>query len=98
MKQNYPKYHEWRATHQCKINHTGSSDSMETAGALRIFKRSVVTRELKYKDMLGDGDFSTYSAIVASKPYGEDRVPKLPSVSPSVWDMSRSEFVADYED
>ena len=47
---------------------------METAGALRIFERSVVTRALKYKDMLGDGDSSTYSAIVESKPYGVDCV------------------------
>ena len=66
MKQNGPKYHECKATHQCKINHIGSSGSMETAGALGIFEISVVTRELKYKDMLGDGDSSSYSAVVAS--------------------------------
>ncbi len=74
-KQNDPKYPEWKASHQCKINHTGSSGSMETAGAVRIFERSVATRALKYKDMLGDGDSSTYSAIVESNPYGEDCVP-----------------------
>ena len=27
-----PKYAEWKANHQCKINHTGSSGSMETDG------------------------------------------------------------------
>ena len=48
---------------------------METAGALRIFERSVATRALKNKNILGDGDPSTYSAIVESKPYGEDYVP-----------------------
>ena len=48
---------------------------METAGAVRIFERSVATRALKYKDMLGDGDSFTYSAIVESNPYGEDCVP-----------------------
>ena len=47
---------------------------METADALRILQRSVVTRARKYKDMLGDGDSSTSSAIVESKPYGEDCV------------------------
>ena len=36
-KQNDPKYKEWKATHQCKINHEGSSNSMETVGAVRIF-------------------------------------------------------------
>ena len=61
----------------------------ETPGALRIFERSVVTRALKYKDMLGDGDSSTYSCIVESKPYAP--------TSWSVWDMSRRESVADYE-
>ena len=48
---------------------------MEKAGALRIFERSLATRALKYKDMLGDGDSSTNSAIVESMPYGEDCVP-----------------------
>ena len=48
---------------------------METTGTLRIFERSRATRGLKYKDMLGDGDSSTYSAILESKPYGEDCIP-----------------------
>jgi hypothetical protein len=48
---------------------------METAGALRIFERSCATKGLKYKDMLGDGDSSTYSAILERKPYGEDCIP-----------------------
>ena len=74
-KQNDPKYEEWKANHQCKINHTGSSGSMETAGALTIFERSCATKGLKYKDMLGDSDSSTYSAILESKPYGEDCIP-----------------------
>ena len=71
-----PKYAEWKANHCCKINHTGSAGSMETAGALRIFERSYVTRGLKYIRMLGDGDSSTYSAIVDSQPYGEDCIPR----------------------
>ena len=75
MKKDDPSYQEWKATHQCKINHAGSSGSMETAGALKIFERSVITRGLRYKDMLGDGDSSTYSHILESKPYGEDCLP-----------------------
>ena len=50
---------------------------METAGALRIFERSCLTRGLRYKDMLGDGDSSTYSAITESKPYGDDCIPNI---------------------
>jgi hypothetical protein len=29
-KQNDPKYQEWKANHQCKINHTGSYGSMSS--------------------------------------------------------------------
>ena len=48
---------------------------METAGAVRIFERSVSTRGLKYRDVLGDGDSSTYNNIVARQPYGEECIP-----------------------
>ena len=34
---------------------------METVRALRIFERSLATRELKYKDMLGNDDSTTYN-------------------------------------
>ena len=61
-----PKDEEWKASHHCKINHEGSANSMET----------VATRGLKYKHMLGDGDSSTYNAIVKSKPYGDECIPK----------------------
>jgi hypothetical protein len=40
-----------------------SANSMETSGAVRIFERSLATRGLKYKDMLGDGDSSTYRSV-----------------------------------
>ena len=49
---------------------------METVGAVRIFERSYITRGLKYKDMLGNGDSSTFNSVVDSKPYGEECVPK----------------------
>ena len=51
---------------------------MKAAGALRVFERSLATRALKYKDMLGDGGSSSYSSIVESMPYGEDCVPNKP--------------------
>ena len=66
---------EWKASHQCKINHTGSANSMEAAVALRILEPSLVSRGLKYKNMLDDGDSSTYDSIVESKPYGEECIP-----------------------
>ena len=36
-----PEYDEWKAKHICDINHEGSSGSMESEGAVEIFKRSV---------------------------------------------------------
>ena len=62
---NYPKYNEWKATNNCKVNHTGSANSMETvACALWIFERTLATKGHEYKDMLGDGDSATYNTIV----------------------------------
>jgi hypothetical protein len=72
---NDPSYSAWKASHICKINHEGSAGSMETTGAVRIFERSLATRGLKYTNMLGDGDSSTYNSIVESQPYGEDCIP-----------------------
>ncbi|XP_046844662.1 LOW QUALITY PROTEIN: uncharacterized protein LOC124438534 [Xenia sp. Carnegie-2017] len=74
-KQSDPRYEVWKANHLCKINHSGSSNSMETVGAVRIFERSVATRGLKYIHMLGDGDSSTYNNIVDRKPYGDELIP-----------------------
>ena len=72
---NDVKYPEWKTSHQCKINHTGSANSMEAAVALRMFERSWVSQGLKYKNMLDNGDYSTYNNIRESKPNGEERIP-----------------------
>ena len=58
-----------------KINHTGRAGSMKTASLLKIFEWLFVTHGLKCTRMLGDGDSSTYSAIVDSQPHGEDCIP-----------------------
>ena len=72
---NDPRYNACKASHKCKINHQGSARSMETTGAVRIIEQSLATRGLKYMDMLGDGDSSTYNTMVESQPYGEDCIP-----------------------
>ncbi len=72
-KESDPKYEEWRAN-QCKINQVSGANSMEAAGAVRIFNRSSATRGLVYMDMLGDGDSSTHNSIVESRPYGDDSI------------------------
>ena len=93
MKQKEGKIKQWNATHQCKINHIGSSESMDTASALRIFKRPCSCyKEAKIQRYAID-DLSTYSAFLESKPYGQAVYPTNYSVS----DISRSESEADCE-
>ena len=68
-KKDSPEYDEWIATHNCSINHRGSSGAMESAGALAIFKRSVRTNKLRYTKYRGDGDSKSYKDIVEADPY-----------------------------
>ena len=74
-KTNDPRYEKWKASNNCKINHEGNANSMETASAVRTYECLVSTRGLKYRDVLGDRDSSTYNNIVARQPYGEECVP-----------------------
>ena len=59
------KYISWYETHKatCHINHTGSSDAMETEGVKEIFLRSVEKRKLKYTTFVGDGDRGSFAAV-----------------------------------
>ena len=43
-KKNTPEYENWKLYHDCAINHTGSSGSMEVAGVVNMFKRSEYER------------------------------------------------------
>ena len=58
-------FNEWFKSHEneCYINHSGSSDLMETNGAKEIFLRSIDTRHLKYMTFVGDGDSSCFGAV-----------------------------------
>ena len=56
---------------QCTMNHTGSSKAMESAGALRIWQRSVSKVGLRYTTVISDGDSNFYEALRDNKPYGE---------------------------
>jgi len=59
------QYKAWAASHtkECQINHHGSSGEMETEGAIRMFSRSVQSRNLKYTQFVGDGDSSCYGSV-----------------------------------
>ena len=62
-----PGYDEWLATYHCVLNHKGSAGSVESAGALEIFKRSVDLHGLRYTKSSPDG--KSYKDIVNYDPY-----------------------------
>ena len=70
------EHEEWKLYHDCTINHTGSAGSMEVAGVINIFKRSVETKKLRYTTYLGDGDSKSFKVIVESNIYPGHEVKK----------------------
>ena len=73
-------YEEFVTTHNCSINHTGSSGAMEAAGLVDCFKSSIQNRGLRYTNFIGDGDSKSYLEIVANDPYSGVTVQKLECV------------------
>jgi len=71
------EFEEWKEKHmpQCSINHEGSAGMMEVTGMKRIFLRSP-QRGVRYSQYIRDGDAKTFSAVVESKPYGNDLIPQ----------------------
>ena len=71
--QEGPEYEEWLNGHksQCTKNHTGSSPSMEIAGARILFARLISEYNLRYKTVISDGDTKTVSTLNAEKVYGD---------------------------
>ena len=57
---------------KCLANHEGSSPSMECAGALILWNRSVETLHLRYTEVISDGDSKTISALNEHQPYGSE--------------------------
>ena len=59
------KYIGWWEQHKskCTINHSGSSDKMETDGAIEMFTRSVEKNNLQYTTFIGDGDSNCFASV-----------------------------------
>ena len=47
----------------------GSSGSMESFGAVTMWKRSIALHSLRYTTFIGDGDSSSFKSVVESAPY-----------------------------
>lgn len=69
------EYEAEKADHICQCNYEGSSKTMETVGASRIFNRSEKLRGLQYTDYYGDGDSNGFEMVKDT--YGKDSVSKL---------------------
>ena len=59
-REDHAKYEEWKMKHRCQVNHTESYASMESVGAVEMFKRSVEKYKLQYTKYPGDGDSSDF--------------------------------------
>ena len=68
------EHHDFVRTHDWPINHTGSAGSMEPAGILKCFMRSVEQLNLRFINFIDDGNSKAYYEVVKANPYG-DRYP-----------------------
>lgn len=66
--------------HRCNANFAGSSGSMDSAGMLAIFQRSVEQHNARYVEFLGDGDSKAHNLLVQENVYGDIEVAKLECV------------------
>ena len=71
---NDDEFQEWYETHEafCKLSHTDSSPSMEAAAALILWKRSESRLNLRYVNVICDGDSKTMTKLREAMPYGKD--------------------------
>ena len=60
------EYDNYLKVDDCPINHKGSAGSMEYAGVMRCFERSIKFNNLCYKKYIGDS--SSYASVVKAEP------------------------------
>ena len=71
------KYENFISEHDCLVNHSGSTGSMEAIGVVECFQSSAKDCKLRYTQLIGDGDSKTYPSILAADPYPGITVEKL---------------------
>ncbi|KAK7881448.1 hypothetical protein WMY93_029857 [Mugilogobius chulae] len=78
------EYDRWRKSHtDCAKNFEGSSKAMEQEAAKRMWARSIRCYQMRYTEMLSDGDSSAFKEVVASNPYPGYTVEKLECINPA---------------
>ena len=67
LKDNPVKYAEWQESHKasgkCQKNYEGSSGSMEKQAAKIMWARSIEKHNIRYKNMVCDGDSKAHSEV-----------------------------------
>ena len=81
-KEGTEEFDEWWEQHQhkCLANFAGSSGSMDSAGMLAIFQRSVELHNTRYVEFLGDGDSKAHNLLIQENVYGDVEISKLECV------------------
>ena len=66
---------DWWEGHQasCEVNYCGSSSTMESTGALAIWKWSVSKNMLRYTQIISDGDSKIFKLPSDQLPYGASK-------------------------
>ena len=57
-------YTDWKKSHTCNYNYSGSANGMEVEGAKRIFSRSLKKYKICYTKLYGDGDSKSHQAVM----------------------------------
>ena len=70
------QYQDYWASHKdiCVANYKGTSQSIESSGAVEVWRRSIDKHNLAYGTYIGDGDSSSFKNLIQSDPY-EGAVP-----------------------
>ncbi|CAF1612010.1 unnamed protein product [Rotaria sp. Silwood1] len=76
-KSNPAKYENIIRTHRCEKNYEKSSDTMESAAILTMFKRSVSKYGVYYTKYVGDGDSKTFPVLSKIVPYPGKEIKKI---------------------
>jgi len=63
LRKSDPDAYARRNQHICSHNYQGSAGGMECVGTTRVFQRSIAKHNMRYVEILGDGDSKSYAAI-----------------------------------
>lgn len=76
------EYNSWKETHtDCAKNFEGSSKAMEQEAAKRMWARSVDRHQVRYTEMLSDGDSSAFREVVTLNLYPDHQIIKLECIN-----------------